>query len=106
MLESLFNKVAHMLSYDLKFSRAPIFQSLLKIKQRFCVNKLGKQHTGDSRKWVHWHFTKHFSELSYYFFLKSKGRIFYELRVSLNKMKNLLFFNLLLLYLKNKRVFK
>ena len=43
MLESLFNKVAYVLSYD----RCGIFKNTyflitLKIKQRFCLNKLAK----------------------------------------------------------------
>ena len=35
---------------------------------------------------VQWHFAKHFSELSYHFFPKSKGRIFNELHVSFNPL--------------------
>ena len=38
MLESLFDKVAHVLFYDL----CGIFKNTLKIKQRFCINKLAK----------------------------------------------------------------
>ena len=34
--------------------------------------------------YVPWYFAKHFSDLSYRFFLKSKGCILDELRVSLN----------------------
>ena len=52
------------------------------MKQRFHVNKLAKYHNGDSLMCVNWYFAKHFSDLSYHFFSKSKGRIFNELRVS------------------------
>ena len=58
-----------------------IFESPLKIKQRFNVNKLAKKHNEDS---VQWYFTKHFLELTYHFSSKSKGRILDELCVSLN----------------------
>ena len=43
MLESFFNKVAQMLSYDLcKILKNTYFPITLKIKQRFYVNKLAK----------------------------------------------------------------
>ena len=35
---------------------------------------------------VHWYFAEHFSELSYRFFSKTKGRILDELRVSFKKV--------------------
>ena len=41
-------------------------------------------YNGDSRKCVHWYFTKKFLELSFHFFSKSKGRILDELRFSFN----------------------
>ena len=36
---------------------------------------------------AHWYFAEHFSELSYCFFSKSKGRFLDELRVSFKEQK-------------------
>ena len=81
MLESLFNKL-HMyfpMMY-VKLSRTTIFQSPLKIKQRLCMNKIGKYDNVDSRTSLHWSFTRQFSELIYHFFSRLKARILDELK--------------------------
>ena len=87
MLESLFKVAGIKTAYDKCFPMTCFFKSPLKIKQHFRVNKLAKYHNRDSHISVHWYFGKHFSELSYHFFSKSKGRILDGLGIPFNHIK-------------------
>ena len=81
MLESLFNKVTHLLSYDFcgifnntYFLITPQNQTTLLRKQ---ISKVVQRRQSHVYSLVHWYFTKHFSKLSYHFFSQSPKIVFW-----------------------------